>query len=132
GIIIFLVVLVIINGQYLRPQFKHLEFLHPILGSLPNFVGSFILFTIVLGNFIKKSVVKNGIQNIEFLILFLGFLVFLFLTIEEYYPFFTASKVSDNYDIIANAIGVISAYILFKFLTKKLREKRFTSEEMKL
>lgn len=118
-VVILFIILTIINGEYLRPQFKHLQLLQPILGSLPNFVGSFVIFIIVLSAFIKKIVAKKGIQNIKYLLLFFGFLIFSFLTIEEYYPFFTGSKTFDIYDIIANLTGVLFAFIFFKFLISK-------------
>lgn len=119
AVVILLIILIIINGEYLRPQFKHLQLLHPILDSLPNFVGSFIIFTIVLGSFIKKIVAENGIHKIRVLLLFFGFLIFLFLSIEEYFSFFTGSKFFDISDIIANAMGVLSAYIFFKLLINR-------------
>ncbi len=115
-VVFLLIILTIINGEYLRPQFKHLQFIHPVLGSLPNFTGSFVIYIIVLGSFIKKIVTENGTQNINYLLLFFGFLIFLFLTIEEFFPFFTGSKTFDIYDIIANVIGVLCAYSFFKFL----------------
>lgn len=118
-VIILLIILIIINGEYLRPQFKHFLFLQPILGSLPNYVGSFIIFMIVLGSFIKKIVAENGIHNIRVLLLFFGFLIFLFLSIEEFFPFFTGSKIFDISDIIANVLGILSAYIFFKLLINK-------------
>ena len=118
-VVCVLVILTIINGEYLRPQFRRFEFLNPILGSIPNFVGSFVLFTIVLGRFTNKIVTQNGVQNIKYLLLLFGFLIFLFLTIEEYYPFFTGSKTFDIYDIIANVTGVLFAFIFFKFLINK-------------
>ncbi|UOB17843.1 hypothetical protein [Abyssalbus ytuae] len=118
-VVILLFILIIINEEYLRPRFTHLELLNPIIGSLPNFVGSFIISTIVLGGLIKKLVVKNGIYNNRFLLIFLGIAIFLFLSIEEYFPFFTGNKIFDINDIIANALGVLSAYIFFKLLLSR-------------
>ncbi|PIE48932.1 MAG: hypothetical protein CSA39_05160 [Flavobacteriales bacterium] len=122
-IIILLIILVIINGEYLRPQFRYSQFLNTIFGSLPNFVGSFIIFIMILSTFIKKIVAKNEIGNLKYLLIIFGFLVFLFLTIEEYFPFFTGSKTFDIYDIIANIVGVSFAYIFFVLLTNRCLKK---------
>lgn len=122
-VVIFLIILVIINGEYLRPQFRDSQLLSPIFGSLPNFVGSFLIFIMILSTFIKKIVAKNGIGNIKYLLIIFGFLVFLFLTIEEYFPFFTGSKTFDIYDIIANIVGVLFAYIFFVFLINRCLKK---------
>lgn len=126
-IIILLIILVIINGEYLRPKFRYSQFLNTIFGSLPNFVGSFVIFIMILSTFIKKIVAKNEIGNIKYLLIIFGFLVFLFLTIEEYFPFFTGSKTFDIYDIIANIVGVLFAYIFFVFLVNRCLKKSTVS-----
>ena len=126
-IIILLIILGIINGEYLRSQYRYSQFLNTIFGSLPNFVGSFVIFIMILSTFIKKIVTNNGVGNTKYLLIIFGFLVFLFLTIEEYFPFFTGSETFDIYDIIANIVGVLFAYIFFVFLINKCLKKSTVS-----
>lgn len=121
--VIILIILGIINGEYLRPLFRHSQLLNPFLGSFPNFVGSFILFTIIASSLTKKIVTKNRIGNIKYLLILFGFLVLSFLTIEEYFPFFAGSKTFDTYDIIANCVGVLFAYIFFVFSMNRCLKK---------
>lgn len=122
-VITLLIILVIINGEYLRPRYRHSPFLRVIFGSFPNFVGSFVIYIMILDTFIKKIIAKKGIRKINYLLIIFGFLVFLFLTIEEYSPFFTGSKTFDIYDIIANIVGVLFAYIFFVFLVNRCLKK---------
>lgn len=122
-LIFLLIILIFINTVYLRPQFGSSKFLSIIVGSLPNFVGSFVLYILILSVYIKKIVVNKEIDSIKYLLIMYGVLVFVFLTIEEYFPFFTGNKTFDVYDIIANIIGVLTAYVFFVFKTKKCLKK---------
>ena len=102
---VLLVILGIIAVEYLRPKYEYSIF----LGSLPNFVGAFVLYNLVVVWFFNEN-----LKNRKFWLFFLGGFLLLFFTIEEYYPFFTASKTFDFFDIIASAFGVLSAYLSFE------------------
>lgn len=123
----FFVILGIINGEYLRPAYRNVIILKNILGSLPNFIGSYILFVIMFGFLNNKIFHEKDIKEIRLLLYFFGVLIFAFLTIEEYYPFFTGSKTFDVFDIIANGIGVLFAFLSFEFLFNCCLKKKCLS-----
>ncbi len=102
-ITVFLITVVILSGTYLRPLYPA----NIILGSLPNFVGAFVLYTLCFPLF------KGKVLNHRNLLILLAVFVFSFLTIEEFYPFFTATKTFDWYDILANGIGVVLGYFFY-------------------
>ncbi|MCF6349122.1 MAG: hypothetical protein L3J20_12625 [Flavobacteriaceae bacterium] len=113
-ITIFLIILVIFSVEYLRPKFPHSLF----LGVFPNFVGAFVLYNIIFSFFFEKSINVKNIVNVRFRLILLGVFIFLFFTFEEFFPFFTASKTLDIYDILASALGVLFAYLIFEQVIK--------------
>ncbi len=113
-ITVFLITLVILSGTYLRPLFPT----NILLGSLPNFVGAFVLYTLCFPLF------KGRVLNHRNRLILSAVFVFSFLTIEEFYPFFTATKTFDWYDILANGIGVVLGYFFYFRITKLGDEKK--------
>ena len=118
-LILFLVVIGIINGEYLRPHYGNLKYFNIIIGSLPNFVGAFV-FSLFLSSQISKLYIKKR----RILIYLISFLVFILLTIEEYKPFFTASKTFDTFDIVASGLGVFCAIVVLELNLKKIGESK--------
>ena len=114
-LILFLVVMGIINVEYLRPHYGNLKYFNIIIGSLPNFVGAFV-FSLFLSSQISKLYIKKR----RILIYLISFLVFILLTIEEYHPFFTATKTFDTFDIVASGLGVFSAIVVLELSLKKI------------
>lgn len=116
-IIFILVVLAIVNGEYLRPKYNDCKILNLVFGALPNFIGSYIL-CIIFFDFLNKKILKNfmSFKSLKFISVVF---VFIFLTFEEYYPFFTGSKTFDVLDIFANGIGVVFASFTINSLLKK-------------
>lgn len=117
-LILILVILGIINGEYLRPQYGKLQYFDVLIGSLPNFVGAFV-FSLLLSSQISKLYV----QKRKLIIYFISFLVFIILTIEEFHPFLTATKTFDIFDIIASAIGALCSVIVLELSIKKNENK---------
>ena len=118
-LILFLVVIGIINGEYLRPNYGNLKYFNIIIGSLPNFVGAFV-FSLFLSSLISQLFLKKR----RLLIYLISFLVFILLTIEEYHPFFTATKTFDFFDILANGLGVFCAIVVLELNLKKIHESK--------
>ena len=114
-IIILLVILGIINGEYLRPNFGNIYILNHILGSMPNFIGSYILYAVFFSFILNKYIQTKNKKNIRLWMHFIGVLIFSFMTFEEYSPFFTGSKTFDIVDIIANGFGVIFAFFTINY-----------------
>lgn len=104
----------IINKEILRPKYGSLPVIGVVLGSLPNFLGAFI-YSIVTVVFLTKK--KHSFKRASII----AFLIFIFLTIEEYYPFFTASRTFDYYDILASGIGCVSAVLYYNWEYKKTK-----------
>jgi hypothetical protein len=110
---IFLMCFGIFVGEYLRPKYIHSLF----LGSIPNFIGGYVLFSLIISLLFKSKKQTNKINNRNRIYLFFfGIIIFVFLTLEEYFPFFTASKTFDFFDIVASAIGVLFAFISLEIL----------------
>lgn len=109
-IIILFVILGILNGEYLRPNFGNIYILNHILGSMPNFIGSYILYVLFFSFIQNKYIQIKNKKNIRTLMYFIGVLIFSIMTFEEYFPFFFGSKTFDIVDIIANGFGVLFAF----------------------
>ena len=116
-IILILVVIGIINGEYLRPRYGNLKHFNIIIGSLPNFVGAF-----VFSLFFSVQISQLYLKKRRLLIYLTSILVFISLTIEEYHPFFTASKTFDVFDIVASGLGVFCAIVVLELSRKKINE----------
>ena len=119
-LVISLVSLGIINGEYLRPTYGSKPIIMYILGSLPNFIASYVLFILIMSFLVKKNL--NYINLIMFSV---GVFVFLFLTFEEYLPFFTGNKTFDIFDVFANGVGVLFAFISFKILLHQFSKENY-------
>lgn len=116
---ITLIILGIFSVEYLRPKFPN----SILLGSLPNFIGAFVLYNTFLF-FFEKSIIEKKTRNIRFRLISLGVFIFVFFTFEEFHPFFTASKTLDLYDILASGIGVVFAYLTFEQVMKINNDKK--------
>jgi len=119
-IYVILIIIYGINKLYLRPKFGNTFILGKIVGSLPNFIGAFMFSLLPFGKFINK----------KYSIYFSALIVFLLLTSEEIFPFFTASKTFDYFDILASGIGVILAVIYFKYSNPELKMKKFNKQRI--
>ena len=106
---LILLILGIINDEYFRPKFGSLKYLNIVFGSLPNFVGAF-LFALFSNGIIPRKYREKK----EKLIYLSALLVFIILTKEEFYPYFTATKTFDTFDIVASGLGVLFAIFIWK------------------
>jgi VanZ family protein len=105
--------------EYLRPRYGRLQYFDILIGSLPNFVGAFV-FSLALSSEISKLYVKKR----KLIIYLMSSLVFIILTIEEFHPFFTATKTFDKFDIIASAIGALCSVIVLESSMRKKYENK--------
>lgn len=118
-ITISLIILGIFSVEYLRPKLPYNIF----LGALPNFIGAFVMYNIFF-SFFERTIKMKNLKNVRFRLIFLGVSIFLFFTLEEFFPFFTASKTLDLYDILASALGVLFAYLIFEKIIKLKNDKK--------
>lgn len=114
---ILILLLAILNKEYLRPNFRHIKYLHILIGSFSNFAGAF-LFVNFFNGLIPKIYWKKE------LIYFTTSLTFILLTMEEFYPFLAGSKTFDVYDIIASGMGVVFAFYMWKYNQSKKLERK--------
>ena len=109
------------NKTYLRPTYGHIDSLNIILGSFPNFFAALIIhicaFPLVFFKIKKKK------RTAFYLI---GLLIFALLSFEEFIPLWGASSIYDIGDIIASAIGIILAIIIFEIIQYRNKLKSTT------
>lgn len=107
--IIFLTlsILYFLNDIYFRTIDHNFLFLNVLFGSLPSFIGAYILTFLAFEYAIPKFKMK-----IKVLYLF-GTLISIFLITDEIYSLFSGNKVFDTYDLIALILGVLVASLIF-------------------
>jgi hypothetical protein len=110
-----LIILFFLNKRYLRPNYSDVILISTILGSLPNLIGAFMFSLLPMSKTIKLNLHKG-----RRVILICSVSVFAILTYEEFFPYFTASKTFDYFDIIASGIGSSLAIIYYYYLSKKV------------
>ena len=99
----------IINKEYFRPKLGGLRYIKVLIGCLPNFIGAFVFVFMFYGFIPRKYREKR-----EKLIYLCATFVFILLIKEEFYPFFTATKTFDTFDILASGLGVLFALFIWK------------------
>ena len=112
-----LIVLWVIVKEFIRPKLPQ----NPLLGAFPNFVGGFVVYSLLLQSFIFNRL-RNTSKLKNRMILF-GILLLLFFSYEEYYPFFTASKTCDTNDIFASGLGILTVFLLITYEISKTKKK---------
>ncbi len=110
-----LITLFFLNKRYLRPNYGDIIFLSAILGSLPNLIGAFMFSLLPMSKTLKLNLQKG-----RRIILICSVSVFAILTYEEFFPYLTASKTFDYFDIIASGIGSSIAIIYYYYLSNKI------------
>jgi len=110
-----LIILFFINKRYLRHNYSDIIFLSTVLGSLPNLIGAFMFSLLPMSKTLNLNLHKG-----RRVILICSVSVFAILTYEEFFPYFTASKTFDYFDIIASGIGSSLAIIYYHYLSKKV------------
>lgn len=101
-----LIIFFLINKRYLRPNYSDIILLSTILGSLPNLIGAFMFSLLPMSKTLKLKLHKG-----RRIICISSISVFAILTFEEFFPYFTATKTFDYFDIIASGIGSSLALI---------------------
>ena len=120
NILLFVVLFVLVkfNKEYLRPQFAEMPFVGILTGSVPNFLAA-LLISLCAVNAVLARKPKRGR-----LIVYAGSsLVFLVLAVEELRPMWGASTRYDQYDIIASALGSLTAILIFELITRNRKGK---------
>ena len=105
--------LLIVNKEFLRPNYGNIAEVSIILDSMANFLAPLIygLFPIVI---ILKSNYKNGrLYYYTFSVLLI-----LLLMVEEYYSFFTKSNTFDLYDVFASVLGCLITILIYEYGVK--------------
>lgn len=110
-----LLLLFFINKRYLRPNYSDIIFLSTILGSLPNLIGAFMFSLLPMSKTLKLDLHKGRRT-----IFICSVSVFAILTYEEFFPYLTASKTFDYFDIIASGIGSSLAFMYYYYLSGKI------------
>ena len=111
----FLILAINFNNEHLIPAFKNINIIVNILGSLPNFLVSFIISLFILRVAINKT--KGRIIFYLFSALICGLLIF-----EEYLPIINTSRIYDVFDIIGSVIGMIFANLTFEIILHKIKK----------
>ena len=110
-----LIIFFLINKRYLRPNYSDIILLSTVLGSLPNLIGAFMFSLLPMSKTLKLKLHKG-----RRIICISSISVFAILTFEEFFPYFTATKTFDYFDIIASGIGSSLALIYYYFLSNKV------------
>tara|TARA_R110001606_G_scaffold286703_1_gene434921 strand:+ start:743 stop:1117 length:375 start_codon:yes stop_codon:yes gene_type:complete len=93
-----------LNKYYIRPNYGNTFILGEISGSLPNLIGAFIFSFIPL-----EKIFRINTLNEKKVIYLRALIIFILLTSEEFFPFFTSSKTFDYFDIFGSGIGILLA-----------------------
>ena len=97
--------LYILTKSYLRTMNFENSFLVILIGSIPNLTAAIGISLALFLDFYKVKTIeeiKKTNQSINFYMLIL----LLILISEEFFPFFSASKICDKWDIIFTLIGI--------------------------
>ncbi|WP_456866823.1 hypothetical protein [Galbibacter sp. BG1] len=105
--------LFILNKEFLRPKYGSLPVIGIVLGSLPNFLGAFC-YSVIAIEFLPMKRRYSGREAG-----LITFVIFIILTVEEFYPFLTATKTFDYYDILASGLGSILVVFYYEWLNNK-------------
>lgn len=108
-IIIILFLLYFLNNIYLRTIDQDLLFLNILFGSLPSFIGAYILVFLVFDYTIPRLKLKSRVKAL----FLLGTITNILLITDEVFPFISGNKVFDIYDLIALILGSLIATLLF-------------------
>jgi glycopeptide antibiotics resistance protein len=111
--------LVTLNKEWIRPHFDQNKMVTLFAGSFPNFIAAFLIsMAPIIAVIVRKP------KHSQLIILISTAVVFIILTFEEIYPLWGASTYYDLYDIIANGLGSVLAFLCFKILynNKKTEE----------
>ena len=113
-----LYLLVAFNKDYLRPAFGHIQFMGVLTGSLPNFLAAFLISLGAVNGVLSRRPERGR------LLVYLGACaVFLVLAVEELRPMWGASSVYDLFDILASALGSVTAILVYELIARHQKEK---------
>jgi hypothetical protein len=120
NVLLFVVLFMLVkfNKEYLRPQFGTMPFVGILTGSLPNFLAA-CLISLAAVNGVQSKRPKRG----RLIVYTSSSLVFLVLAVEELRPMWGASTQYDLYDIIASALGSLTAILVYELITRNQKEK---------
>ncbi len=113
-----LFLLVTFNKEFLRPAYGHTPVLGIITGSLPNFLAAFLISLAAVNGVLSRKPDRGR------LFVYSGsIMVFLVLTVEELRPMWGASTQYDLYDIVASALGSLTAILIYEAIAENRKEK---------
>jgi hypothetical protein len=115
---VLLFVLVKYNKEYWRSEFGLVPFVGILTGSLPNFLAACLISLAVVNGVLSKRPERGR------LFVYIGStLIFLVLTVEELRPMWGASTQYDLYDILASALGSLTAILVYELLARNQKKK---------
>ena len=105
--------LLIVNKEFLRPNYGNIAVVSIILDSMANFLAP-----LIYGIFPIDIILKSNYKNGRLYYYTLSILLFIFLIIEEYFTFFTTSNTFDLYDIFASGLGGLITILIYEYGVK--------------
>ena len=102
--------LLIVNKEFLRPNYRNIAEVSIILDSMANFLAP-----LIYGLFPIDIILKSNYKNGRLYYYTLSILLFLFLIVEEYFAFFTTSNTFDLYDIFASGLGALITILIYEY-----------------
>ncbi|PID61117.1 MAG: hypothetical protein CR986_03165 [Ignavibacteriae bacterium] len=88
-----------------------------ILGIAPNFLFALFTSTALASEYFRIKKQKREKFDRDYKLLLVG--IFLILILEEFFPFFSGSKVTDIYDIFASLVGILIGYLFYSIIIKR-------------
>ncbi|MEI6138767.1 MAG: hypothetical protein WCP85_05870 [Mariniphaga sp.] len=115
------------NKTFIRPVYGHFPIIGILTGSFSNFMAAFVIGLFPIAPILNK---KIKIEKARIIVYSVSILIFAILTTEEIYPILGASTQFDLFDILASAIGSISAILTFEIIMnwRKKNRKNILSE----
>lgn len=113
GLLLYLIV-----KFYLRKLEFNNDVYKFILGVSPNFIFAFFSSITIGCSCLTKR--HRDIKKCERTYIFFLVCIFMVLSIEEYYPFFSGSKTTDINDIVFSFLGIILGYFFYLFFKKEV------------
>jgi len=110
------------NKEIIRPVYGNTPIIGMITGSFSNFMAAYIISLFSIAAILSR---KLNIKKGRIVFYSVSIIVFILLAVEEFYPYFGASKTYDIYDIIMSGLGSVIAIVTFE-ITMKIQNKKRT------
>lgn len=112
GLLFYPVVLWVFRPNYLGDNIIILM----ILGSLPHFLAGLLLPVSAL----KPELIIKFPDKFHHFFIAICLFVFVWLVMEEFWPIFSPTAVTDPYDIVFGGLGVLAGFLLYQFYFRRI------------